>query len=156
MDTRYLIASPVALFILLLTVLTSLFTLYHEDDLFRKFILHPWSVVRRKRYYTLITSGLLHADMGHLLFNMLSFYFFAFALELRLGHWQFGVLYAASLVLSSISTVVRKRNDADYYCLGASGAVSAVIFSFIIHEPGSRIYVMFIPIAIPAPIFAFL
>ena len=156
MDSGYLLGNPVALVIFLFTVFTSLFTLYQEQDLFRKFILHPWSVVRERRYYTLVTSGLLHGDVGHLIFNMLTFYFFAFALESFIGHWQFGVLYVASLVLSSVSTVIKKRNDPDYYCLGASGAVSAVIFSFILHAPRSAIYIMFIPIGIPAPIFAIL
>ena len=156
MDSAYFAASPVALVIFLFTIFTSLFTLFHRQDLFRMFLLHPWSLVREKRYYTLITSGLIHADLGHLLFNMFTFYFFAFPLESYLGHWQFGVLYVVSMVLSDITTVIKRRNDRDYYCLGASGAVTAVLFSFIIFEPTSSIYVMLIPIGIPAPLFAVL
>ena len=156
MDTGYFLTSPVALVIFLFTIFTSIFTLYQRHDLYRLFMLHPWSLVREKRYYTLITSGLIHGDMRHLLFNMFTFYFFAFPLETHLGHWQFGLLYVAGLILSDITTVIKRRNDRDYYCLGASGAVTAVIFSFILYNPGAKIYIMFIPIGIPAPLFAVL
>jgi membrane associated rhomboid family serine protease len=150
-----LLQSPVALFILVLTIATSLIAWQYED-LFRLFALNPWSLVRERRYYTFLTSGLIHADGGHLIFNMLTFYFFAFALEGMIGHWQFLALYAISLVLSDITTVVKHRDTPDYFCVGASGAVTAVLFSFIIYEPRSSIYFFFIPIPIPAPIFAVL
>jgi membrane associated rhomboid family serine protease len=148
-----LMLSPVALFILALTIVTSLIAWQYED-LFRLFALNPWSLVRERRFYTLLTSGLIHADGGHLVFNMLSFYFFALTLERWIGHGQFFTLYFASMVLSNISTVVRNRNNRDYFCLGASGAVTAVIFSFILYAPASTIYLFFIPI--PAPLFAVL
>jgi len=151
-----LTASPVALVIFLFTIFTSLFTLFLRRDLYRMFLLHPWSFVREKRYYTLITSGLIHADMGHLFFNMFTFYFFAFPLELFLGHWQFAVLYGTGLALSDITTIARHRNNRDYYCLGASGAVTAVLFSYIVHNPTAGIMIMLIPIAIPAWLFAVL
>ena len=147
--------SPVAIFILVLTVVTSLIAWQYED-LFRLFALNPWTLVRERRYYTFLTSGLIHADVGHLFFNMYSFYIFAFPLERLMGHWQFLVLYAASLVLSDITTVVKHRDTPDYFCVGASGAVTAVIFSFIIYEPTSRIGLIFIPVFIPAPIFGLL
>jgi membrane associated rhomboid family serine protease len=150
-----LILSPVALFIFVITIATSLIAWQYED-LFRLFALNLWSLVRERKYYTLVTSGLIHADGGHLIFNMFTFFFFAFTLERLIGHWQFLALYAASLVLSDITTVVKHRNDPNYFCVGASGAVTAVLFSFIIYEPGASIYLMFIPIPIPAPLFAVL
>ena len=145
--------SPVAVFILILTVVTSLIAWQYED-LLRLFALNPWSLVHEGRYYTFLTSGLVHADGGHLLFNMFSFYFFAFTLERWIGHWQFFTLYAVSLVLSNISTVVRNRDHPDYFCLGASGAVTAVIFSVIVYAPTSTIFLFFIPM--PALLFAVL
>lgn len=148
--------SPVAVAILLLTIATSLYTLFVDPNLLRRFLLHPWSLIRHGRYYTVITSGLIHADPGHLLFNMFTFYFFAFPLERFLGHWQFLVLYVVSMVASDVTTIIKHRDDRDYCCLGASGAVTAVLFSFIIYEPLARIYIMFIPIGIPAPIFGVL
>ena len=115
-------------------------------------MLHPFSLVRQGRFYTFLTSGLIHSDMGHLFFNMFSFYFFAPALEQLVGHWQFLVIYVVSLVLSNVSTVLKHRDDPDYFCLGASGAVTAVVFSFIIYEPRSEIIVFVIPM--PALLYA--
>jgi membrane associated rhomboid family serine protease len=152
MESGVLLQSPIALFILILTVATSLIA-WQYGDLLRLFALNPWSLVHEGRYYTFLTSGLIHADGGHLFMNMFSFYFFAFPLERLMGHWQFLALYAASLVLSDISTVVKHRDTPDYFCVGASGAVTAAIFSFIIYEPTSSIYFMFIPVPIPAPLF---
>jgi membrane associated rhomboid family serine protease len=152
MEGGVLQQSPVAIFILVLTVVTSLIAWQYED-LFRLFALNPWTLVRERRYYTLLTSGLIHADVGHLFMNMFSFYFFAFPVERLMGDWQFLALYAASLVLSDISTVVKQKDNPDYFCVGASGAVTAVIFSFIIFKPTSSISFIFIPIPIPAPLF---
>jgi membrane associated rhomboid family serine protease len=154
-STSQFILSPVATFILALTVATSLIA-WQYQDLFRLFALNPWRLVRERRYYTFLTSGLIHADVGHLVFNMFTFYCFAFTLERLIGHWQFLTLYAASLVLSDITTVVKHRDAPDYTCVGASGAVTAVLFSVIIYAPTSSIYLMFIPIPIPAPLFAVL
>jgi membrane associated rhomboid family serine protease len=147
--------SPVALFIFVLTIATSLIA-WQYGDLFRLFALNPWSLVRERRYYTFLTSGLIHADGAHLIFNMITFYCFAFRLEQLIGHWQFLMLYAVSLVLSDITTVVKHRDVPEYSCVGASGAITAVLFSFIIYRPTSSIYMMFIPIPIPAPLFAVL
>ena len=150
--------SPIAVFILLLTIATSLIA-WQYADLFRLFVLHPFSLVRERKYYTLLTSGLIHADVGHLFFNMFSFYFFAlgkYGLERAAGSWRFLIIYLASLILSDISTVLKHRDDPAYFCLGASGAVTAVIFSFIIYEPNAKIGLMFIPIPVPAPIFGIL
>ncbi|MGD0999665.1 MAG: rhomboid family intramembrane serine protease [Candidatus Brocadiia bacterium] len=151
MESGVMQQSPVALFILVLTIVTSLIA-WQYPDLFRFFALSPWSLVRERRYYTFLTSGLIHADVGHLIFNMFSFYFFAFLLEQLMGHWQFFVLYAASLVLSDITTVVKHRDDPDYFCVGASGAVTAVIFSFILYAPKDTILIFGV---IPMPAWLF-
>ena len=148
--------TPVAAVIMGVTILTSLLVMNSRQDLYRALILHPWSLVREKTWHTLITSGLIHGNVGHLLFNMFTFYFFAFPLERFMGSWRFAVLYVVSLLLSDISTIVKHRNNKDYYCLGASGAVSAVVFSCIIYAPHASIYLMFIPIPIPAPLFGVL
>lgn len=119
-------------------------------------ILHPYTVYRKQRVYTVITNGLIHNDWMHLLFNMFSYYFFAFNLELKIGHWQFGLLYIASLILSDLPTLYKHKNDYQYYCLGASGAVSAVIFGSILYYPVATMYIMPLPFGIPAVIFGFL
>lgn len=151
----YLINYPVATIIFVITIITTLIA-FSNDDVYGNFILHPYSVYRKQRVYTVITSGLIHNDWMHLFFNMFSYSFFAFYLEGLIGHWQFGVLYVLSLILSDIPTVYKYRDDIRYHSLGASGAVSAVIFSFILFEPLTPIYLMFIPIGIPAVLFGVL
>jgi len=147
-----IMAAPVASLIFAITLLTSLWAFY-DDNAYANMILHPYSVSRGQRVYTVITSGLIHNDFMHLFFNLFSYYFFAFQLEPVLGHWQFGLLYVASLILSDLPTVYKHKNDDWYHCLGASGAVSAVIFSYILFDPISKMYLMFIPIGIPAVLF---
>jgi membrane associated rhomboid family serine protease len=87
---------------------------------------------------------------------MFTFFFFAFSLEGALGHWQFGFLYIASMVLSDLPTVAKHKNDYGYRSLGASGAISAVVFSYILFNPLDSMYLMFLPIPIPAIIFGVL
>ena len=150
-----LMTAPVASFIFAITIATSLWAFYN-DTLFSNLILHPYSVSRGQRVYTVITSGLIHNEWMHLFFNMLSYYFFAFQLEAVLGHWQFALLYTLSLILSDLPTVYKHRNDDWYHSLGASGAVSAVIFSAILYNPLAKMMIMPIPFGIPAVLFGVL
>jgi membrane associated rhomboid family serine protease len=152
---EYLKLAPVASVIFVITVITSLIAFYNED-LYVRCMLHPYSVSRGKRVYTLITSGLIHKDWMHLIFNMLSYFFFAQTLEAQLGHWQFGLLYVLSLVLSDLPSVAKHKDDYGYHSLGASGAVSAVIFGSILFDPLNPIYIMLIPIPIYGVVFAVL
>ncbi len=147
--------APVATFIFIITIITTLLA-FSNENLYGKLMLHPYSVYRGTNVYTLITSGLIHKDWMHLIFNMLSYYFFAFQLEQTIGHWQFGLLYMASLVLSDLPSVVKHKDDFWYNSLGASGAISAVIFSYILYSPMSMMLIMPLPIPIPAIIFGVL
>lgn len=150
-----LMTAPVASFIFAITIASSIWA-FSNDNLYANMILHPFSVYRKQRVYTVITSGMIHNDWMHLGFNMLSYYFFAFQLEPVLGHWQFGFLYVASLILSDLPTVFKHKNDEWYHSLGASGAVSAVIFSYIMFDPLSKMMIIPIPIGIPAVLFGVL
>ncbi len=152
---EYLTLAPVASFIFALTIACSVLA-FSNDELYGKMILHPYSVARKHNVYTVITSGLIHADWMHLAFNMFSFYAFAFQLEVYIGHWQFGVLYIASLILSDLPTIAKHKNHYEYRSLGASGAVSAVIFGYILYSPFSTLRIIPIPIDIPAVIFGVL
>lgn len=150
---EFLQQTPVAAIIFIFTVITSLYA-FNDKQLYGKFMLHPYSVAKGKNLYTFITSGLIHADWMHLFFNMFTFFFFAPQLELRIGHWQFGLLYFVSLILSDIPSVIKHKDHFWYNSLGASGAISAVLFSYILFEPLSMIGVMFIPM--PAILFGVL
>lgn len=152
---QYLIHAPVSCVILALTIAYS-FIAFYNDQVYEKSILHPYSVYRGKSLYTLITSGFIHADLMHLFFNMLTFYFFAFTLEVLLGHWQFALLYFLSMILADLPSVAKHKDHYGYRSLGASGAVSAVIFSYILFNPLDSMYLMFIPIPIPAIVFGVL
>ena len=152
---EYLMTAPVASFIFAITIATSIWA-FSNDNAYSNMILHPYSVARGKRVYTIITSGLIHNDWMHLFFNLFSYTFFAFQLEGVLGHWQFGLLYTLSLILSDLPTIYKHKDDDWYHSLGASGAVSAVIFSYILFNPTNLMYLMFIPIGIPSILFGVL
>ncbi|RYD73010.1 MAG: rhomboid family intramembrane serine protease [Sphingobacteriales bacterium] len=129
----------------------------------QNWMLNPFNFVHEKRYQTVITSGFIHGDWAHLFMNMLTFYFFAFPLEEymvalsgQMGHFIFLFIYLASMVLADISSIIKHKNDPGYNSLGASGAIAAVMFAFILFEPTSTLMMMFFPIPIPAPIFAVL
>ncbi|RVU01614.1 rhomboid family intramembrane serine protease [Mucilaginibacter limnophilus] len=153
--SEYLQIAPVASIIFFFTIITSLYAFYNENAL-NNMILHPYSVSRKQRLYTLITSGFIHNDWMHLIFNMYSFYIFAFYLETVIGHWQFLVLYMVTLVVSDLPTVYKNRDHYGYRSLGASGAISAVVFSFILFNPTSKMGIVLIPVMIPAYIFGIL
>ncbi|WPU99016.1 rhomboid family intramembrane serine protease [Mucilaginibacter sp. cycad4] len=139
--------APVASIIFAITILTSILA-FSNNNLYGRMMLHPYTVSRGKDIHTIITSGLIHRDWMHLFFNMLSYYFFAFGLEPVIGHAQFGILYVLSLILSDMPTVVKHKNDYNYYSLGASGAVSAVIFSTILYDPWNKIFILPFPFGI--------
>ena len=149
---EYLSIAPVASIIFVFTIVTSLYAFY-DQSLYGKFMLHPYSVSKGQNVYTLITSGLIHADWMHLFFNMFTFYAFGFALEQMMGSWQFGLMYFLALILSDLPTVFGHKDDFHYDSLGASGAISAVLFSFILFNPMAEIGILFIPFGIPAVIF---
>jgi len=112
--------------------------------------------VRRGEYYRLVTHGFIHADGQHLLFNMVTLFFFGRIMERFVSHFVtgfgFAVFYLAAIALSIVPSFISHRNDPSYRCIGASGAVSAVLFAYILLAPWSTIYVFFFPI--PAIVFA--
>lgn len=143
-----------ALAIFVITIATSLLGLYGSPKLIDSCLFRPYWFLRRKEYHTVITSGLVHGDLMHLLFNMMTFYFFAFMLERYIGMVWFLILYLAGLLVSHAGTYFKHKNDADYACLGASGAISAVLFASIVFFPQQSLFIIPIPVPIPAPLFA--
>ncbi|MDX9757636.1 MAG: rhomboid family intramembrane serine protease [Bacteroidota bacterium] len=121
-----------------------------------RFLLHPFVMFRAHQYERLLTSGFLHADLMHLLFNLFALYSVAMYLEAATGTVNFLVIYLASLLLSGIVPAVRRRNDPSYRALGASGAVSALFFSGMLYFPEAKVMLLFLPIPMPWPVFAVL
>lgn len=145
-----------AIIIFLTTLGVSLYTMYKNQRLYWQMALNPYLVYYYKKYYKMLTSGFVHADMGHLLFNMITFYFFAFQLEGKIGAFSFILIYLGSMVLSNISTVIKHKDNPDYHSVGASGAISGILFSSILYFPDMKLLIFPIPIPIPSPIFAIL
>jgi membrane associated rhomboid family serine protease len=137
-----------------LTLITSLVGLFAAPSLIERSLLRPYYLLRQREFGTLITSGLVHADLPHLIFNLVTFYFFAFALERQIGSMRFVLLYLTGLVCSDIGTYFKHRDNPNYASLGASGAISAVLFASIVYFPAQSLYIIPIPFPIPAPLFA--
>ena len=121
-----------------------------------RLILWPPAIDRHRQYDRLLTHGFVHADMTHLLFNMITLFFFGRMIEPvfagRIGAAGFAAFYLSAIVMAIMPTYFRHRHDRNYRSLGASGAVSAVLFSYILFAPWTLIFVMFIPV--PAIVYA--
>jgi membrane associated rhomboid family serine protease len=147
----------VTLIIIAITAIVS-FMAFNNARLMNDLILWPPAITRSREYHRLVTYGLVHADFNHLLFNMITLFFFGRAMEgffsMRLGALGFALFYIAALVVSILPTYLKNRNNPNYRSLGASGAVSAVLFSYILLAPWSRIIVFVLPL--PAIIYAVL
>jgi membrane associated rhomboid family serine protease len=148
-------ALSIALVLFLTTIVVSVVAL-SSPRLQARLAFRPHALAQGRDWHTLVTSGFVHADWTHLLFNMVTFWFFAFPLERVLGRGPFAVLYLLALVASEIGTYQKFRHDPRYVTLGASGAISAVLFAFIVYFPGTRLMVFPLPVPIPAPLFAVL
>jgi membrane associated rhomboid family serine protease len=146
---------PGALVIFVLTIVISAIG-FRSPSLVDRMLFRPYYLVRKGEWDRLITSGFVHADLTHLLFNMLSYFFFAFMLERAIGTVRFLALYMISLALSELGTWLKHRNNPQYASLGASGAVLAVMFAYIVYFPTAKLGLLFIPIPVPAPLFALL
>lgn len=143
-----------ALLIFVTTSVLSLIGLFGAPKLIDRCLFRPYWYLRRHEYDTVIASGFVHADLAHLIFNMVTFYFFAFPVERRIGTTQFILLYVLGLLLSELGTYLKQRNNPDYATLGASGAISAVLFASVVYFPNNSLFIFPIPFPIPAPLFA--
>lgn len=144
----------IALVIFAVTALVSLAGLFLAPVIVERSLFRPYWFLRRQQYATVVTSGFVHADLAHLIFNLITFYFFGFQVERRIGPVAFAALYFIGLVASDLGTYFKHRNDPDYASLGASGAISAVLFASVIYFPTQKLMVFPIPLPIPAPLFA--
>ena len=145
----------VTLAFLALTVLVS-WQAFGNRRLLERLLLWPPAIARQRQYDRLVMHGFVHADWQHLLFNMITLYFFGRSVERMfvpyIGVLGFALFYLSAIVVAILPTYLRHRRDPDYRSLGASGAVSAVLFAFILVQPWALIFVFFIPV--PAIIYA--
>lgn len=131
------------------TVLVS-WLAFNNAKLLERLILWPPAIARNKQFERLLTHGFIHADWQHLLFNMITLFFFGRFIEPffaeYLGPAGFVLFYLSAIVVAILPTYLRHRNDANYRSLGASGGVSAVLFAFILVKPWSLIFIFFLPV----------
>lgn len=106
---------------------------------------HVDSILRKKQYHRLLTSGFLHANWLHFIFNMLALMAFSFQIETDLGYAQYLIIYFGSLIGGNLLALWIHRNHGDYQAVGASGAISGLIFSFILMFPDSSIGFILLP-----------
>lgn len=146
---------PVTLVILAVTVLVS-WQAFGNRRLIERLLLWPPAIDRQRQYDRLVTHGFVLADWQHLLFNMVTLYFFGRHVERMfapyIGPLGFALFYLSAIVVAILPTWLRHRHDPSYRSLGASGAVSAVLFAFILVQPWALIFVFFIPV--PAIVYA--
>jgi len=152
----------ITLIIVVITTIIS-FSAFSNQKMMDKLIFYPPSVTNEKQWYRFFSCALIHADVAHLLFNMFSFYSFGVFVEGTfsylfgsLGPVLYLALYVISQFLCLLPTYLKHKDDYYYRSLGASGAVSAVIFAGIFLSPLQKLGLLFIPIGIPGFIFGFL
>lgn len=137
------------LILIAVTVLLS-WLAFDRPRLLDRLILWPPAIDRQKQYDRLLTHGFIHADWQHLLFNMITLFFFGRATEQlivsMIGPVGYVLFYLSAIVIAILPTYLRHRHDSRYRSLGASGAVSAVLFAFILVQPWSLIFVFFLPV----------
>ena len=152
-------ALNITLVIVVLTVLVS-WRAFNDQRLLDRLILWPPAIERHRQYERLLTHGFIHADWMHLLFNMITLWSFGGAVERVFVEWigpaGYVGFYLSAIVIAMLPTYLRHRHDPRYRSLGASGGVSAVLFSFILFDPWSKLIIFPIPVPIPAILFAVL
>ena len=141
----------ITLAIIILTCLIS-FSAFNKEKLIDDLIFYPPAITYRKQYYRFFTCGLIHADFIHLAFNMYGLYIFGTAVEnmfLQIfnekGKLLYLLMYVTALFFCLLPTYTKHKEDGNYQSLGASGAVSAVIFAFIFLDPLRKMGIIFLP-----------
>lgn len=150
---------PITYLIIGVTVAISLWA-FNNPTLFERLKHWPYAEAQRGEYHRLLTGGFLHADYVHLLFNMITLYFFGGLVENWFdalfpgaGPLLYLTFYLMAIVAASLATYYRYQRTPYFASIGASGATSAVLFAAILLAPTLSLYLMFIPIPIPGVVF---
>ena len=152
----------ITILLIVLSVGFSFFS-FSNRDFFNKLKFNAYLINKYNEWYRFISYGLIHADWGHLLINMWVLYSFGSIAESNFeayfeqtGRIFYLALYIGGIFISTIYDYLKHKDNAYYNAVGASGAVSAVVFASILFYPQGKIYLFLIPIGIPAPIFGIL
>jgi membrane associated rhomboid family serine protease len=147
---------PVTFIIIGITVAISLIA-FNNADVRSRALFYPYAMQQPNQYYRFLSHGFIHADYIHLFFNMFTLYQFGRLAEAVLfNKTQYVLLYVTALIASSIFDFIKQKNNSGYAALGASGAVSAVLFASIILDPWEKGVAIFGVLALPNLVFAVL
>ncbi len=145
--------------IIAITVIVSWYSL-SKPAILQRMMMNPYRIARDHEYYRFLSSGLIHANFSHLLWNMFSFYFFGNVVEQYFGFifgeagpYFFVAFYLMAIVVSDLPTYFKNRNHPGYNSLGASGGVAAIIFASVLFQPLEKICFYFV-ICLPGFILA--
>lgn len=149
---------------IIIIALTSIISImaFNNRNLMNGLVFFPPAISVGKQWYRLFSYGILHANYTHLFFNMFTFYLFGTAVEqvctgtlgVQTGSVCYLLLYVTALPVSILPSYARHRDDSSYYGVGASGAISAVVFAYVLLNPMNFMGIIFIPIMLPAFLFA--
>ena len=149
----------VTLILIIITVIVSIFA-FRSQKVMDDLIFYPAAIVEKNQYFRFISYGFIHADFSHLFFNMYALYLFGGACEYSFieifgpnGKTFYVLMYFLALIASVVPDFNKHKNNYNYRSLGASGAVSAVVFAYILFNPLQGIGLLFIPIFIPGFLF---
>ncbi len=143
-------SSPATLALICANVIISLYGFFGDRTFINQFAFQVAAVRDLKQHYRMVTSSFLHANFAHLLLNMLTLLFFGPEVETILGRLGFLVVYFGSILSSGFFSLYVNRNDPTNSSVGASDATSGVVLSFCCFHPFQPLYILFIPIPIPA------
>ncbi len=142
------------LIIIIATTILMSYKGFNDLSFFRKYEFHIGSIHKGEQI-RMLSSGFLHVDMMHLLFNMMTLWFFAPLVLAYLGNWTFVLIYMGSLVFGNLLTYVFNQNNYSYRAVGASGAVTGILYSAILLQPDMMLGLFFV-VPIPAYLFGIL
>jgi len=150
-------------FLLIISTVIISYISFNNSSLKETLIFSPYQYINNKKWWLVVSHGFIHADYLHLFFNMYVLYAFGFNVENQfnelnaLGYLYFLILYLGAMIFATLPSIIKHRNNNSYRSLGASGAVSAVVFVFIILAPTAQMGLIILPgLYIPAFIFGLL
>ena len=143
-------------YLLIAVIVITSFYAWNKPNVFQKWLMNPYLINKQREYHRFLTSGLIHSNYGHLFLNMLALFFFGRNVEMVFGYILgpsgkiiLIIFFLLGIVVSDIPTYLKYKRLPHYNSLGASGGVSALVFSSIMFFPLQKIYIMFIPFGIP-------
>lgn len=148
-----MLSAPITVLLLVANGIVSTVALFSDPFLIQRLGFRPARIREHGEWYRFITAGFVHVGLWHLAFNLFTLYSFGPALESRLGAWGFLILYVGSELSAHALTWWLQRNNKRYNAVGASGAISGVLFGYCLFEPFNLLY-LFGAVPIPAFLFA--